>query len=238
MFDGCSHKTNIYSSFRTNKWRKHQSCTVNDFKSGIIVTSSLSSNPSDLLNSDLNELVQLDEPTTEESRDFEKEFELKFFTFTSIGTYILSLQYSCQRIAWGATTSYWNCLCATFIESFSSGHVCWLCTASKSEIQTKQVESGSFTSRTEDLHSDHLKTIEEQSLNNFCGVKRRCVLSEKLSHFKVTTGFPLDLVHELFEGIVPAEIALCLSIFTSKKYFTFAYLNESILHFPFKWTDK
>lgn len=91
MFDGCSHKTNIYSSFRTNKWRKHQSCTVNDFKSGIIVTSSLSSNPSDLLNSDLNEEVQLDEPTTEESRNFEKEFELKFFTFTSIGTYILSL---------------------------------------------------------------------------------------------------------------------------------------------------
>lgn len=77
MFDGCSYKTNIYSSFRTHKWRKHQSCTVNDFKSGIIVTSSLSSNPSDSLNSDLNEEVQLDEPTTEESRDFEKEFELK-----------------------------------------------------------------------------------------------------------------------------------------------------------------
>jgi len=29
MFDGCSYKTNIH---KTHKWRKHQSCTVNDLK--------------------------------------------------------------------------------------------------------------------------------------------------------------------------------------------------------------
>lgn len=78
MFEGCSYKTNLYSSFRTHKWRKHQSCTVNDFRGGIIVTSSLSSNLSESFYSDLNEEVQLHEPTTEESRDCEKEFELKF----------------------------------------------------------------------------------------------------------------------------------------------------------------
>lgn len=127
---------------------------------------------------------------------------------------------------------------AGFVESFSSGHICRFCTASMSEILTKSVDSGAFTLRTEQIHSEHLKTLEQDSLSNFCGVKRRCVLSEKLSHFKVTTGFPPDLVHDLFEGIVPAEIALCLSVFTSKKYFTLAYLNESILAFPFKWTDK
>lgn len=122
---------------------------------------------------------------------------------------------------------------AGFIETFSSGHICRFCTAFKSEIQTEQADSGSFTARTEDLHADHLKNTEE-SLNSFCGVKKRCVLSEKLSHFKVTTGFPPDLVHDVFEGIVPVEIALCLSVFTSKEYFTLGYLNESILHFPFK----
>lgn len=51
---------------------------MNDFRGGIIVTSSLSSNLSGSLYSDLNEEVQLHEPTTEESRDYEKEFELKF----------------------------------------------------------------------------------------------------------------------------------------------------------------
>ena len=87
MFDGCSYKTNIYNSFRTHKWRKHQSCTVNDFKSGIIVTS-LSSNPSDSLNSDLNEEVQLDEPITDESRDLENKFELK------LASLLLKLEHS------------------------------------------------------------------------------------------------------------------------------------------------
>ena len=88
MFDGCSYITNINSSFRTHKWRKHQSCTVNDFKSGIIVTSSLSSNPSDSLNSDLNEEVQLDEPITDESRDLENTFELK------LASLLLKLEHS------------------------------------------------------------------------------------------------------------------------------------------------
>lgn len=77
MFEGCSYQTNLCSSFRTHKWRKHQSCTVNDFRSEIIVTSSLSSNLSESLDSDLNEEVQLHEPNVEDPRDCEKEFELK-----------------------------------------------------------------------------------------------------------------------------------------------------------------
>lgn len=73
MFDGCLYKTNVYGSFRSHKWRKHQSCTINDLKSGIIVISHIS----DLSDSDLNEEIELHEPTTEESGDFEKEVELK-----------------------------------------------------------------------------------------------------------------------------------------------------------------
>lgn len=476
MFNGCSYKSNIYGSFKTHKWRKHNSCTVKDLKSGIFVTSSISCYPTDSLNS------ELDEPTITDSRDFEKEVELKLASLLLklehtylvsstavnelleelhlIGTvsvrvsqntisqflgdnnchveasvveelaaalcssnpiqkaivkqgplstswkrksyykrefgvvspveYILdkrkqkSLQYvsvlktlqqllssdtillktanlkeryesplsdkavySCpfdgeffrnnkllsqdcaisinlyiddfeicnpigtSRRKHKICALYWTlgnlslgcqsslssihlallvrsddlkvygyeavleplisdlislenhgvflpklgkfvkgtvqCIIADnlgahgiagFVENFSSGHLCRFCTASRSEIQTKALDSGIFISRTEEIHSDHLKSIEEKSLDNFCGVKKRCVLAEKLSHFKVTTGFPPDLVHDLFEGIVPAEIALCLSIFTSKKYFTHAYLNDCILNFPFKWTDK
>lgn len=71
MFNGCSYKSNIYGSFKTHKWRKHNSCTVKDLKSGIFVTSSISCYPTDSLNS------ELDEPTITDSRDFEKEVELK-----------------------------------------------------------------------------------------------------------------------------------------------------------------
>jgi len=127
---------------------------------------------------------------------------------------------------------------AGFVESFSSAYVCRFCTAQKLDFQTRDVGSGAFSLRTEEGHARHLKTLEEESLANCFGVKRRCVLSEKLAHFNVTTGFPPDIVHDLFEGIVPREIALCLSVFTSKKYFTLEFLNDSIKTFPFKWTDK
>ncbi|XP_026114794.1 uncharacterized protein LOC113093153 isoform X1 [Carassius auratus] len=128
--------------------------------------------------------------------------------------------------------------CAGFVESFSSAYVCRFCTASKPEIQTRDVGSGTFSLRTEESHARHLKTLEEESLASCFGVKKTCVLSEKLAHFNVTTGFPPDIVHDLFEGIVPFEIALCLSVFTAKKYFTLEFLNDSINTFPFKWKDK
>lgn len=55
---------------------------------------------------------------------------------------------------------------------------------------------------------------------------------------KLTTGFPPDIARDLFEGIVPFEISLCLTVLISKKYFTLATLNKAIEDFPFKWTDK
>lgn len=59
-----------------------------------------------------------------------------------------------------------------------------------------------------------------------------------MSYFSVTERFPSDIAHDLFEGIIPVEIALCLTVLISKNYFTLANLNEAITTFPFKWTDK
>ncbi len=41
------------------------------------------------------------------------------------------------------------------------------------------------------------------------GVKSSCALS-KLSFFHPVTGFPPDLLHDLFEGVVAVELSLCL----------------------------
>lgn len=92
--------------------------------------------------------------------------------------------------------------------------------------------------RTRDIHANHLRVIEENKLPNYYGVKSKCILSKHLSYFDVTSGFPPDIVHDLFEGIVPFELALCLTVFIKKKYFTLVSLNEAILSFNFKWTDK
>ncbi len=59
-----------------------------------------------------------------------------------------------------------------------------------------------------------------------------------LSNFHVTRGYPPDIVHTLFEGIVPAEIALCISEIISKKYQSLDTRNKLILNFPYKWGDR
>ena len=69
-------------------------------------------------------------------------------------------------------------------------------------------------------------------------MKRACPLTKHLQHFHVSTGYPPDIVHDLFEGIVPFELALCLSILISKKFFSLDSLNTRILKFPYKWSDK
>ena len=45
-------------------------------------------------------------------------------------------------------------------------------------------------------------------------------------------------MHDLFEGIIPVEIALCVSVFISKKYLSLNSLNTAILNFPYKWGDR
>lgn len=46
------------------------------------------------------------------------------------------------------------------------------------------------------------------------------------------------MLHDLFEGVVPLEIALCLRLFIHNKYFTLEELNKCIKEFPYKWSDK
>lgn len=126
---------------------------------------------------------------------------------------------------------------AGFNESFSSGYICRFCTGTKTDIQTKEVKSGAFTLRTKELHDSHVTSAQENGTSCF-GVKRHCVITKTLAHFSVHTGYPPDIMHDLFEGIVPVELARCLALLISKKYFSLQTLNKSILHFPYKWADK
>ncbi|XP_028332484.1 uncharacterized protein LOC114481687 [Gouania willdenowi] len=126
---------------------------------------------------------------------------------------------------------------AGFIESFSAQYMCRFCHAQRSEIQEKEVSSGAFTLRSKDMHEMHVRSALD-SAQPCHGVKRKCVLSAHLSHFNVCTGYPPDVAHDLLEGIVPFELAHCLNLLITKKYFTLESLNESIQKFPFKWTDK
>lgn len=126
---------------------------------------------------------------------------------------------------------------AGFVESFSGDFVCRFCTATRVEIQSHEVKESGFTLRTKELHYAHVASASKQC-KPCCGVKTTCALAKSLSFFEVTTGFPPDVAHDLFEGIVPVEFAECFGLLLAKKYFTFDDLNKLIQGFPYKWGDK
>ncbi|XP_030596339.1 uncharacterized protein LOC115787699 [Archocentrus centrarchus] len=126
---------------------------------------------------------------------------------------------------------------AGFVESFSGEFFCRFCTAKRCDVESDTVACGAFNLRTKELHNEHIKIALET--NNHCfGVKRECIFTKHLTHFHVLTGFPPDVAHDALEGVVPVELAYCLSALISKKFFTIDNLNKAILAFPYKWSDK
>jgi len=94
-----------------------------------------------------------------------------------------------------------------------------------------------FTRRSPDVHAAHVQEVLNGSCVSVCGVKKNCILHEYLRDFHVTTGFPPDIAHDLLEGIVPVELALCFSVFVSKAYFDLPWFNSLLKSFPFKFKD-
>ncbi|KAL7877515.1 hypothetical protein SRHO_G00041580 [Serrasalmus rhombeus] len=126
---------------------------------------------------------------------------------------------------------------AGFVESFSGDYFCRFCTGKSCDVRHHCVASGAFSLRTKEDHADHVKSACESNAHCF-GVKRACVFTKSLSHFHVVSGFPPDIAHDIFEGIVPVELAHCLGLLISKRLFTLEDLNKAVLAFPYKWSDK
>ena len=101
------------------------------------------------------------------------------------------------------------------------------------------MHTGVFRPRTKKNYVSNLQTVTKNPALLHCfGVTRVCTLTEKFKHFHFVTGYPPDGLHDLFEGMIPLELALCLNLFIIKQYFTLLQLNESITQFPYTWTDK
>lgn len=72
---------------------------------------------------------------------------------------------------------------AGFVESFSGEYFCRFCTATRTEIQAKEVKDGVFPLRSEEQHG---VSGTRAKAEHCCGVKNVCPLAENLSYFKVT----------------------------------------------------
>lgn len=124
-----------------------------------------------------------------------------------------------------------------FIESFSGSYICRFCVGERSQFQDFEVRTGVFPDRTRQQHQLDIDTALASNTHSH-GVKRHCAVTQILNHFHVTTGYPPDVVHDLLEGIIPLELALCLDVLIKKKYFSLQELNRIIKQFPYRWKDR
>lgn len=120
---------------------------------------------------------------------------------------------------------------AGFTKCFRAEYFCRFCTATQDAIQTHNAGSEEFSQRTKSSHDNDVHAVMHGNSLSQRGV-------QSLEHFHTVTGFPPDVLHDLFEGVVPAELALCIREMIRKKYFTLEYLNKKILSFPYQHTDK
>lgn len=128
---------------------------------------------------------------------------------------------------------------AGLTESLSGDYFCWFCIGKGCDIRSNCVASGDFNLRTKETYVALTKAALENDAHCF-GVKSECVLTKTLSHFHIVSGFPPDVDHDVHEGIVPFELACCLSLMISKKSKSFRLdeLNKAILAFQYKRLDK
>lgn len=125
---------------------------------------------------------------------------------------------------------------AGFHESFNVENFCRFCCLNRKQIAT--VEPKDFPLRTVEQHNTFLEELQSTSTCSVSGVKRACVLSVHLENFHPVTGFPPDILHDLFEGVIPVELCLCLKELIRKGFITFDGLNCRIKSFPYKFSDK
>lgn len=127
---------------------------------------------------------------------------------------------------------------AGFVQSFRAHNFCRFCCCTPDQMQTTEVSEGKFTMRTTESHDLLVENIIHGDYVNHAGVKDICPLRKALQHFHPITGFPPDILHDLFEGIVPVELALCFAEMIQRKYVSLEYLNKKIRTFPYQHSDR
>ena len=118
--------------------------------------------------------------------------------------------------------------------------MCRLCMATKSNAQVRYLEKDLIL-RDPRSHAMYCHQIESggplKDHFSICyGINRLSEL-ERINDYSVTYGMPHDLMHDLFEGIVPYEMQCFLKYGVSQSFFTIAQLNKLLSSFHFGYSE-
>ena len=128
---------------------------------------------------------------------------------------------------------------AGFKESFSfSKRFCRSCLTDKDYSQ-EHFNEKKFVIRTRESHIDQcnrLDSSDRMEVSVEYGINRRSSL-ESLPYFSVITGMPHDIMHDLYEGVIPHELKLLMQYCIDKSYFELTTLNYRLKAFNFGYTE-
>ena len=126
-----------------------------------------------------------------------------------------------------------------FKESFSfARRFCRSCLTDKVKSQSHFHES-QFVIRDRETHSklcSRLRDPDGSSISVEFGINRRSSL-DSLSDFSVVENMPHDIMHDLFEGVIPYELKLLIGYCINKSYFSIHTLNHRLSAFDFGYSE-
>ena len=97
--------------------------------------------------------------------------------------------------------------------------ICRTCMTTTEQAQICFVERD-FTLRTAETHFEQCELLSGTLCNHYSyGINRRSIL-EDVPGFSVINGLPHDVMHDIFEGVVPYELKLLLCHCVQQRYFT------------------
>ena len=125
-----------------------------------------------------------------------------------------------------------------FKESFSfARRFCRSCLTDKNLSQSHFNEKN-FTLRDSVSHKNlcsRLHDIDGASISVEFGINR-CSSLDSLPNFSVAENLPHDIMHDLFEGVVPHELKLFMQYCVGMSYFSIPTLNHRIAAFDFGYS--
>ncbi|XP_064478733.1 uncharacterized protein LOC135392039 [Ornithodoros turicata] len=110
--------------------------------------------------------------------------------------------------------------------SFSGGRICRFCLALRHEISSKHLEAD-FVLRTPESHLHHLNMLNTgiPTLSLY-GVREPCPFN--FTGFHPTEHMPPDIMHDIFEGVIPFVMIRVIEDLVSSGLFTLSHLNKCI----------
>lgn len=125
-----------------------------------------------------------------------------------------------------------------FPESFSARYYCRFCEMPKCECEINIRENIEFL-RTKSNYNEHVQMLnsfvenkQKVDLETTRGIKSQCILNE-LTYFHILINLNVDIMHDLFEGLIPFLLSHIFSLCFKMKILNEDELNSRIQFFSF-----